>query len=144
MISDIAEVINIEKDSFSSPWGFKDFLSLSLNRKNLFFVAVKNGVVGYVVAEIIENWMKSKIEIHGHLLNIAVDLNHRKKGIGLKLMDLIFKKLRESRAEKIYLEVRLSNKRAKEFYKKLGFFEIKKLQNYYKNEDGILMESKIK
>ena len=40
----------------------------------------------------------------------------------------------------ILLEVRKSNTNAIEFYKHIGFNEIRTIKNYYDNEDAIVME----
>lgn len=52
---------------------------------------------------------------------LAVSLEHRKKGIGRRLMDEAEARLRTLGCPKISLQIRTSNTEVIDFYRKLGF-----------------------
>ncbi len=78
------------------------------------------------------------------LLRIAVDEKYRKKGIGRMLIDSMIHRCVENNGENIFLEVRESNKPAISLYESVGFDEISRRKDYYKDpvEDAVIMELK--
>ena len=66
---------------------------------------------------------------------IWVSFEHRKKGIASKLMD----KMLEENSNNITLEVRTTNEKAINLYKKNNFKIVSTRKNYYGNEDAYLM-----
>lgn len=131
---DLGKVYEIECESFADPYHVMFLLNLYELYRDTFFVAEKDGiVVGYVISRVVSD--------RGHVLAIAVDPKHRKKGIGRALMDVVEERLRESKAREIWLEVRVSNRGAIEFYKKLGFVERGFMPHYYSDgEDAIILK----
>ncbi|KYK34842.1 MAG: hypothetical protein AYK22_04620 [Thermoplasmatales archaeon SG8-52-3] len=77
---------------------------------------------------------------YAKILMLAVSKNHRKQGIGSKLLNQFFKVILFEKIKKIDLEVRIKNKTAIKFYKKHGF-TIDKTQNefYQTGEDAYTM-----
>ncbi len=75
------------------------------------------------------------------IVNIVVDINRRKMGIGYKLVDYISHLYDD--VDNIMLEVRDSNKIAINLYKKCGFEEINRRTKYYGSEDAIIMKKVI-
>ena len=75
--------------------------------------------------------------------NVEVDLAHRGKGIGTKLMSYLLSVAIDNRVINITLEVRISNTIARNLYKKFGFREVALRKFYYGDEDGILMEKQV-
>ena len=73
------------------------------------------------------------------IVNIVVDDYYRKKGIGKKLVEYTIKKFN---LKALNLEVRQSND-AVNFYQKMGFKIIRKIPNYYHNEDAYFMKKVI-
>ena len=73
------------------------------------------------------------------IVNIVVDDYYRKKGIGKKLVEYTIKKFN---LKALNLEVRQSNE-AVIFYQKMGFKIVRKIPNYYHNEDAYFMKKKI-
>ena len=68
------------------------------------------------------------------ILNLAVAPRHRRRGIASRL-------IRELGASQVFLEVRVSNSAAREFYRKAGFTEAGIRKHYYDSplEDAIVM-----
>ena len=80
------------------------------------------------------------------LLNIAVSPKFQRKGIGSSLLQHAINCVR-GYADMLFLEVRVSNRKAIELYSKEGFFEVGHRKNYYPtvngHEDALLMASQL-
>ena len=107
-----------------------------------FLVAEAMGkIVGYVMCRVEEKYYRfSPIKL-GHILSIAVDKEHRRKGIATSLMKGAEEGLVGAYGvDVIYLEVRVSNQPAISLYKKLGYNILGIMPRYYSDgEDGYLM-----
>lgn len=66
-----------------------------------------------------------------HIESIAVMPRYKRKGIGTLLMQEMENICKRNGKRRIVLEVRERNRRAINFYKKLGFVEHSILENYY-------------
>lgn len=133
--SDIADISNIEKSVFSTPWSEKA-ISESMNSGTKFFVAKQNGqTVGYMGI--------SEIAKEGYVTNVAVLERFRNRGIGTKLLQYVINS-EKSNLEFISLEVRVSNTNAVSLYQKLGFEKVGLRRRFYSNptEDAIIMTIK--
>jgi ribosomal-protein-alanine N-acetyltransferase len=132
--TDIPEVIEIERMSFTSPWSENAFLKEIHKLYSLPRVAVLGDkVIGYICANYIMD--------EGHIMNLAVHHNFRRRGIGTKLVEEVLDELKENDCRYIYLEVRFSNLRARNFYERFGFKVAGIRRNYYTSpiEDAALM-----
>jgi ribosomal-protein-alanine N-acetyltransferase len=76
-----------------------------------------------------------------HLANIAVRLDHRRKGIGELLLIAVINLAIEQKARFITLEVRASNKEAQALYRKYGLIEVGTRRGYYMDnkEDAVIL-----
>ncbi len=135
---DLDAVMAIEIASYSSPWSHEHFRDELMSRYSWPFVAVETGnVVGYVC-------LMSLFE-EAQILNIAVALAHRGRGIARMLLDHASTQALEKGAEIMALEVRASNVAAISLYEKLGFTRVGIRGGYYEStEDAILMEKPLK
>ena len=97
---------------------------------------VDNECIGYLDYSLIYD----RMEIDNFLVNSL----YRNKGIGNKLMMYFMELAKKLEVENITLEVRKSNNIAINLYKKYGFVEVAVRKYYYGDEDGILMEMKVK
>jgi ribosomal-protein-alanine N-acetyltransferase len=72
------------------------------------------------------------------ILNLAVAPEFRRRGAGRRLVEAILKGFQGS----VFLEVRESNRAARNFYKSLSFVEISRREGYYRDppEAGIVMK----
>ena len=75
--------------------------------------------------------------------NILVKEEYRGRGIGTKLMSYLVSEAIHYKVINITLEVRVSNIRAINLYKKFGFREVALRKYYYGDEDAILMEKQV-
>ena len=74
---------------------------------------------------------------------ILVKEKYRRRGIGTKLMSYLVSEAIHHKVINITLEVRVSNSRAINLYKKFGFREVALRKYYYGDEDAILMEKQV-
>ena len=72
-----------------------------------------------------------------HILDITVSKTMQSRGIGSELLNYAIYKFADKNIKFIFLEVRISNLRAINLYKKLGFKTFMVRKNYY---DGVQKE----
>ena len=127
-------ILEIERNSFPSPWDFNSFSS-ELNRSisSLWVSLIDEVLEGYICFWIFAN--------ETHLMNVAVHPEWRGKGLGEQLLCKMIEVGISKGAKTAWLEVRPSNLVARSLYKKTGFKEVGFRPRYYKetNEDAIIM-----
>ncbi len=139
-LSDLQRIIEIEKKSFRSPWPERLFRhELARNRRSRYLVLEDEDlIIGYVGM-----WF-----VHGeiHITSLAVAPEYRRKGIASRLIEEVYKAAREKKVFRITLEVRASNKVARNLYKKEGFTEAGIRPGYYSDnrEDAVIMTRELK
>lgn len=128
----IADIAELEKDCFSSPWSEAALTEELSNPDSHFLVAECGEVAGYIGVQ----------EICGeaYITNIAVFESHRKKGIGKALLKAAADGAKERNCEFITLEVRVSNTPAISLYEYEGFEKVGIRKNFYASptEDGAI------
>jgi [ribosomal protein S18]-alanine N-acetyltransferase len=79
------------------------------------------------------------------LETIAVAERFQRRGVGRRLLDEIVDGARALGVEEMHLEVRASNRAAREFYRVLGFAESGRRVRYYADpvEDAVLMRLRL-
>ncbi len=135
--ADIPGIVELERKLFPDPWDEQAFLDVLFYYSNTFFT-LKGGekVVGFVTAGIED----TSEAVYGHVMNLAVVPELRKRGLGGRLMQRIEYEFLVCGAEGSQLEVRVSNDDAISFYKKLGYSQVMVIGGYYNNgEDAVLM-----
>jgi len=79
-----------------------------------------------------------------HLNLLGVDTAWRSKGIGARLMTWLETCAINAGLESCQLELRESNRVAREFYSRLGYFEIDRIDGYYqRKEDAVRMTKRL-
>ncbi|RLF16495.1 MAG: ribosomal-protein-alanine N-acetyltransferase [Thermoprotei archaeon] len=128
--SDIPEIYQIEKLSFKDPYPPSLLETLAILSNDTFIVAeYDKHVVGYVIGTL--RW-----DVVGHIINIAIHPDFRRKGIGEVLMKEVMKALKKKGATMFRLEVRISNIPAQCLYEKLGFRKVGVIPNYYSDGEA--------
>jgi ribosomal-protein-alanine N-acetyltransferase len=129
------ELYEIEKQCFSKEAFTKRQIAYLLADYNsLSLVAKENGkIVGFIIG-VVNNDGSSLI---AHILTIDVLLGHRRRGIGLKLLQEIERIFKERNVETCFLEVREDNIKASRLYQRLGYEPIRSLKNYYGDANGL-------
>lgn len=134
---DIPAIVAIERELFMDPWEQAVFLEALTYYPTTYFVAVSGGtMVGFVIGGLEDTGEN----VYGHLCNLGVTPSFQHRGIGRLLLDRIEHQFAFELASGVQLEVRLSNKPAQLFYRKLGYREVFRIANYYANiEDAVVM-----
>lgn len=127
---DIPEVLAIEALSWPDPWTEEDFIACLRQRNMIGQVAeVGERIVGYIVYEIYVSRM--------HLLNMAVDPQYRRRGVGQQMVDKLTSKLALNRRTRITADVPETALDACLFLKAHGFQAVRVMRDFFENEDGL-------
>lgn len=124
----------LERATFTDAWPSEAFEEhLDATDAGTVVVVSEGRTIGYACYQIEPGQL--------HLTNLAVAPAHRRKSVANGVLDHILGLARERACELIYLEVRLSNTAAQEFYEKAGFVEVDRVVDYYEDpiEDAIVM-----
>lgn len=135
--SDIDRIARIEQESFLDPWKAAVFAEALSYFPESFFVATVSGeVVGFVLGGLEDTGE----EVYGHICNLAVTPAWRKRGIARRLVGRVEQQFAVDLATGVQLEVRVSNRPAQQFYRRLGYRPVLRFAGYYANgEDAIVM-----
>jgi ribosomal-protein-alanine N-acetyltransferase len=136
--SDAVGIHAIEKACFRDPYPLALLENLIRTEQSHFFVAVDGRrIIGYAVAS-----MNDK---EGHIISIAVDPRHRRRGIGRTLLWTVTTKLAQEGVEQIHLEVRKGNTAAISFYERNGYKTSLEMLHYYPDgENAWVLKSSTK
>lgn len=125
---DLPAVLEIEAKNYNFPWSesvFEDCLN-AVNY-NCWICEEQDTVIGYSVVSMTTG--------EAHIMNICVDPEIQGMGVGSKMLENMID-LARKKAERIFLEVRPSNKAAIALYEKGGFNQIGVCKDYYPAADG--------
>lgn len=130
---DIKRIVELEKDNLLSSLETSYYLNDLNNPFAYHYVILENNYIIGFVSSIYDGF---SLEI----LNIVIDKKYQSKGYGKKLLCYV---LDEIMPNNVVLEVRESNIKAINFYKKLNFKEIRIRKNYYSNNENAIVMQKI-
>ena len=131
------DIYELEKLTFSDAWSPSSLLSSFESPHSLFFAATDDqsgALLGYSIVYCLSG--------EAEILNIAVDVYQRERGIGSALMQAMIDGAVARGCEIFLLEVRESNTPAIALYEKFGFQTIGRRKNYYvkPTEDALIMQ----
>lgn len=132
--SHVQQIAGLEKICFSDPWSENSIASELENRLSYWLVALDGDIVtGYVGSQSVLG--------ESDMMNVAVHPDYRRQGIGEALVTHLVQALREKGNHCLTLEVRVSNTPAIALYGKLGFTQVGRRPNYYRNpkEDALIL-----
>ncbi|WP_174735140.1 ribosomal protein S18-alanine N-acetyltransferase [Mesobacillus harenae] len=132
---DIDQVLEVESQSFATPWSRDAFYNeLNKNQFAFYIVAECDGkIIGYCGTWVIVD--------EAHITNIALRPEYRGQKLGEALLRKLIDMAKEMGAETMTLEVRTGNKVAQSLYRKLGFQDGAVRKGYYADnqEDALVM-----
>ena len=132
--SHVAQIAELEKLCFSDPWSANSIAS-ELDNKLAYWLVAAEGerVAGYIGSQTVMD--------ETDMMNVAVHPDYRRKGIAEALVNDLVENLKKMGSHCLTLEVRASNVPAITLYEKLGFTEIGRRKNYYRNprEDALIL-----
>ena len=133
-VAQVTAVADLEKVCFSDPWSEKSVASELDNPLALWLVALDGDTVaGYIGSQTVMD--------ETDMMNVAVAPSHRRMGIGEQLVMTLVGKLQKRGSHCLTLEVRDSNEPARSLYEKLGFEQVGRRPNYYRNprEEALIL-----
>lgn len=133
---DVLAIEEIEKQCFTVPWSYE----------SLYQDIVENKLAFYIVAELAAGQICGYVGIwkifdEGHITNVAVAPEYRRKHITRAMLEALMEVTAEAGIERYTLEVRASNEPAIRLYEGLGFKSEGIRPGYYEDngEDAIIM-----
>jgi ribosomal-protein-alanine N-acetyltransferase len=131
--SDLPKVIAIERRAFPTPWSLAMFvLELSKPSGVSLAASIEDELAGYLIC--------SRYDDVWHLMNVAVDPSHRRRGVARALLAEMLERAGHGQG-RYTLEVRTSNEGAIDLYRRFGFTAAGTRRRYYQDtgEDALIM-----
>lgn len=134
--SDLEGILAVQVASpGAAAWTRADYASLLDDETTVGLLAedrVEGRAVGFVLARMVSEEME--------ILNLAVAAAYRRRGIGRRLLVKLLARARGPDIGQCWLEVRASNRAARDFYRSLGFVETFRRLGYYRHpsEDAVV------
>jgi [ribosomal protein S18]-alanine N-acetyltransferase len=135
-LRDLGEIERIERRSYPTPWSRSMFASEIAKPSSLClgaFDTETDELFGYlIISRYVDAW---------HVMNVAVEPSHRRRGIATALLDRLFELTADDGRRGYTLEVRVSNRHAIQLYERLGFQGRGIRRGYYTDnrEDALIM-----
>ncbi|MFL5927921.1 MAG: ribosomal protein S18-alanine N-acetyltransferase [Gaiellaceae bacterium] len=133
-LTDIDAIEAIEQRAYPTPWSRSMFASELAKPTSICLGAFEGcDLVGYIInSRYVDAW---------HVMNVAVDPQHQRRGIATALLERLFEETHGDERRGYTLEVRVSNEDAIRLYEKLGFEPRGIRRGYYTDnrEDALIM-----
>lgn len=133
-------LLQVEQSAYTHPWTHGNFIDAMAAGYETQLLMADEQLIGYFVA------MKGVDEVH--LLNITVAPAFQRQGWAHLMLDALALWARSQKAEWLWLEVRISNQRARQIYETYGYRFVGERKRYYpaldgEREDAIVMSLKL-
>jgi ribosomal-protein-alanine N-acetyltransferase len=131
--ADLPQVISIERRAFPTPWSLAMFVLELSKPGGVCLAALRDErIVAYCIC--------SRYDVVWHLMNIAVDPDHRREGLATALLTELVHRVGGEEA-RLTLEVRESNHGAIDLYARFCFLAAGIRRRYYQDngEDALIM-----
>jgi ribosomal-protein-alanine N-acetyltransferase len=133
-LADLGDIEQIEKSAYPTPWSRTMFASELAKPTSICLGAFEGDqLVGYIInSRYVDAW---------HVMNVAVDPDHRRRGIATRMLEALFEMTEHDGRRGYTLEVRVSNLGAVDLYERLGFERRGVRRGYYTDnrEDALVM-----
>jgi [ribosomal protein S18]-alanine N-acetyltransferase len=135
---DLPQVIAIERRVFPTPWSLAMFVLELSKQSGVCLAASDRGSSGE--QRLVAYLICSRYDTVWHVMNIAVDVAHQRRGIASALLAELYAQVDDKKA-RFTLEVRRSNSVAIHLYEREGFRAAGMRRRYYQDngEDALVM-----
>lgn len=134
---DAVELSYLELEIFSSPWSGASF-------RNCLELATVEGEAAIIDGEIIGYLIVQCVYDEGHILNLAVRPDYRRRGVAKILLKRFLEHVKKRNVSLMYLEVRVGNRAAQGLYFGFSFAPVSVRKKYYPDgEDALILMRKI-
>ena len=133
-LNDLEKIKDILVSDFDDFWNY-NILKEELESPNSKYIIAKTNdgeIIGFAGIKIIVDT--------ADIMNIVVKKSWRNQGVGNLLLNNLVYLCKKLNLSSLSLEVNEDNQSAIHLYEKFGFKRIGLRKNYYKNNDGIVME----
>ncbi|WP_321276743.1 ribosomal protein S18-alanine N-acetyltransferase [Thiomicrorhabdus indica] len=134
--TDLPDVLAIERKAYAFPWSQKGFENALDQGLNFVFENPQKQIIGYGCFLTVLD--------EATLMNLCISPDYQGQGIAKSALKQLLEKLQDN-FQFIYLEVRESNRPARNLYTKFGFSEDGIRKNYYPawiKKDGVQTEGR--
>ena len=128
---DLEAAVALEAANQPSPWSVTVFRDELAAKNRIYVVADADGLVGFGGTMIVGE--------EAHVTNLLVDRNHRRDGIGTRLLTALIEGAVEGGARHLTLEVRSRNGEARALYARFGLAPVGVRKRYYGDDDALIM-----
>ena len=135
---DIPQVAELEKVAFSDAWSEKSLMETLGQKQTILLAAFEDKkLIGYVILYYVLE--------EGEIARIAVSPDHRRQGVGARMLLELENLCIDNGISKLLLDVRESNLSARAFYEEHGFVQDGIRKNFYAGppEHAVLMSCEI-
>jgi len=135
-LRDLNSIEEIERSSYPTPWSRSMFAGELAKPSSICLGAIdtdRSELVGYlIISRYVDAW---------HVMNVAVDPAHQRRGVATRLLERLFELTADDERRGYTLEVRVSNEAAIHLYETLGFDKRGVRRGYYTDnrEDALIM-----
>ena len=133
--SDAVRIAEMSRDIIESGLGWSwtpARVALEINEKSSNVIVTLEGkeVIGFAVMRYLDS--EARLNLFG------VHPDHRRKGVGTRMLKWLEKTALINGSSVIYLEARSRNQTARTFYKGLGYREIQRIPGYYEGRESAI------
>ena len=129
-LSDLPALARLHAQCFASPWDV-EFLGRMLAQPGAFFMLATemDNAAGFVIARVVAG--------EAEILSLGVLPDCRRKGLGSAMVRKAAEHAAQEGAVAIFLEVSTENDAARALYDRLGFCEVGRRPEYYRECEGL-------
>ena len=134
-INDAVRIAEMSRDLIETGLGWswtpsRIVTEINASNSNVIVTVKGQEVIGFAVMKY--------LDVEGRLNLFAVHPNYRRKGVGTRMIRWLEKTALVNGSGVVYLETRLRNREAREFYKSLGYKVVQLVPGYYKGRESAI------
>lgn len=126
----IADLLRIDVASNLYPWSAENLRSSYYQFQHLgLFQGTR--LIAYLIFQ--------QTDDEAEIIHFICDKTHQRQGFAYQLLTQWLDQLAQQSVNKVFLEVRSGNQRAKQLYTQVGFVEVGRRESYYSNKDDAII-----